>query len=96
MSSRDQLSGKLFEIVDLSVVNHDHGTVFIEKRLMTSAQVDDREPPMSKTYPRLQVNAGVIRSTMSLYITHSSEHILSDGTSLAAIKLSGYTAHSIS
>ena len=64
VSDRGQLLEQLAEVVDLAVVYDRDRAVLVKQGLMTSADVDDREPPVRQTHPGLDEATDVVRSAV--------------------------------
>lgn len=62
---------QFLEVEDLTVVDDGHRPVLVEQGLVTAFQIDDRQPPMSETDARLDMNAGRIRSAMRQRCGHA-------------------------
>jgi hypothetical protein len=52
MSTRFEVRSQLAVVVDLAIEDDPNGFIFIGQRLMTGAQIDDRQPPKSQCRSR--------------------------------------------
>src|SRR5437660_9134449 len=84
------------KIVNLSVENDPHGTVFVMDRLVATSDVDDAEAPHAQPHPTLGVYSLVVRAPVdnrSAHFMHSCRIywclvIIRDDSSYAAHALS--------
>jgi hypothetical protein len=70
-----EVAKQLAVVVDLAVENDPDGAVLIEDRLVTSGQVDDREPAHPQTDTVAEVVAVVVRAAMHHLVAHRLEQV---------------------
>ncbi|KFB73971.1 MAG: hypothetical protein AW09_000756 [Candidatus Accumulibacter phosphatis] len=96
MSECQQFGDQFLVVVDLPVEHHANALVFVVERLLTSRQVDDREPPVPQAKAWFDMQSTLIRATMVLRLVHPHEHGAIDVTPAPSIENSGYAAHGLS
>ncbi len=75
MAERLQLGNQFLEVVDLAIENHGNRAIFIEQRLLTRRQIDDRQTAMTETETGLDVLATFIRTAMELALIHALDQL---------------------
>ena len=84
---------QLAVVVDLTVEDNAHGTVFIEQGLLAGGQVDDGKAPMSQRQTGLQVHIVLIRPAVGLDIVDARNQITRVGARTLRIEKTGYATH---
>ena len=84
MAGRDQLVSQLQIVVDLAVVDDQHGSVFIAEGLRTAGDVDDAQTHVRETDLRVGVAPGAVRATVPQRSGHAIEHLGRHAARLAA------------
>ena len=95
MPERLQLGHQLPVVVNLAVEDDDHRSVLVEKRLLATGDVDDRQPAVAQTQSRLDMQAALVRTAVQLRVIHALESRAVDLGQAAGIKDSGNSAHGI-
>src|SRR5262245_57223319 len=71
MSSGKQVRAQISEVIDLTVKDHNNGAIFVEHRLLASAQVDDAQASMTKPDVVLNEISTIVRTAMRLSRRHA-------------------------
>ncbi len=64
VSPRRQFALQLPVVIDLPVRNHPQRSVFVRERLVSAAEVDDRQPTHAECQRTVGISALVVRATM--------------------------------
>src|ERR1051326_6111424 len=95
VSARDEIGREIGKVIDLAVENDDNGTVLIEDRLLSAAEVNDAEAAMPEPDIVLDKVAMVIRSAVLLSGCHPLKHIVSYPVSYVEIDDPANPAHKL-
>ena len=93
MAGGPQFPGEFLEVVDLAVVDHHHGIILVEQRLLAAGEIDDGQAPVAEAKAGLGVNTAFIGTAMKLELVHALQQALVDRASAARIKNSDYATH---
>jgi hypothetical protein len=93
MAERFELDPQFLEVVDLAVVYDDDAAVLVEKGLLASRHVDDRQAAMAETDSRLEVKIALVRATVLLNVVHSHDQLARNRSSTAEIHHTDEAAH---
>jgi hypothetical protein len=93
MPERITFGHQRLKVVYLAVKNHGDGAIFIEKRLLTGGNINNRQSPMPECQPRLQVEIPLIRPAMALNVVHSLHQGTIKTPFATRIKKTRQTAH---
>ena len=80
-------------VVDLAVVRHPHGAVFIRKRLMSAGEIDDAQTTVREDAVRIGVETGAVRAAVRDDVPHSKRRLDIVGTESVGGDYSGNAAH---
>jgi hypothetical protein len=81
-----QFGCQLFEVIDLAIVDHCDAVIFVEQRLMSTREIDDRQASMAKPDAFPNVVAIAIRAAMAEAIGHGDQEIPVDRPMLSAVE----------
>src|SRR5229473_5897204 len=95
MAACGQLGDQRLEVVDLAVVHHADGSVFVEQRLNAAGEIDDGETAMPEANPGCVVKTLAVRPAMANGIGHPVEQGAIDLRVAATVKNASNSAHSI-
>src|SRR4029077_20713401 len=88
-----QFGAQFLKIVDLAVEHYPYALFGIRHGLVTTGQIDDRQPPKTKSNPIVEEIALIIRTTMSDRTCHPANRVPLDRVVSDEIKLSANAAH---
>src|SRR6185369_16556337 len=75
MSTPFEIGAQLAIVIDLAVENYRDTPVFVEYRLFTGDEIDDRQPSHSERYTACYKRAFRIGTTMDHPLTHRTEQL---------------------
>ena len=90
---RLQLGDQLLVVVDFTVEDHHHGTVFIEQRLLAGGNVDNGQTPVAQSDAGLDVQAAFVRPAVQLRVVHTLQHRTADVAAATGVENSSDSAH---
>jgi hypothetical protein len=90
---RRQLGHQLPVVVDLAVVDDDHGAIGVEQRLLAALEVDDRQALVAERDPGCAVRAGLVGTPVMLRRVHAEQGGSVEVTPAARIPDTHYPAH---
>ena len=70
MTAALQIAADVGVVVDLAIEDDPDGTVFVRRRLLTGAQIDDAEAAMSECGVGVKVQAGLVRAAVDEDLSH--------------------------
>ena len=88
-----QLGHQLLVVVDFAVEDDSDAAVFVKKGLLTGGDINHRQAAVAESDTRLQMNTGLIRSTMGLNVVDAINQGRCKGLLAARVKKAGNSAH---
>jgi hypothetical protein len=81
------------EVVNLTIEDDPDGAVLIREWLVTSAEIDDREPPVSQAHARSPVESLIIGASMAYGTQHGADKRRINACTLIKIQFPADSAH---
>jgi hypothetical protein len=95
VTQRSEFGDQFLEVVDLAVEDHHDATVLVVQGLLTRSDIDDRQAPVAKTDPGLNVITTVIRAAVMLRLIHANKNVALDSLGLPGFEDSCDAAHCV-
>jgi hypothetical protein len=81
-------------IVDFTVVSNLQRAIFVGHRLMARGYINDAEPTMAECDTNVNINAFVVRTTMSHDVAHTLDYLrVNCPVGFTAYRYTVYSAH---